>query len=99
MITPHETAQYGQMLRVSVVRETFSARISARAWETSKPSAIAPPTVVALRKPRRVTSTGHLLLLWGLRMSRATMRPTGQRCQLVTLTTCTLQREFAVTVD
>src|ERR1043165_9208768 len=49
------------MERVSVVRETFSARISARAWETSKPSATAPPTVVALRKPRRESSTGHLL--------------------------------------
>src|SRR5256714_4440392 len=80
MITPHETAQYGQMLRVSVVRETFIARISARAWETSKPSAMAPPTVVALRKPRRVTSTGHLLISL-LRMSRTTMLPSRQKCQ------------------
>src|SRR6266498_4558453 len=68
------------MERVSVVRETFSERISARAWETSKPSAMAPPTVVALRKPRRVTSTGHLLICYG-GMSRTTMLPSSQKCQ------------------
>jgi hypothetical protein len=31
MITPHDTAQYGHVLRVSVVRAILNARISARA--------------------------------------------------------------------
>src|SRR6266536_2797699 len=48
------------MLRVSVVLEILSARISARAVVRSKPSAIAPPTVVALRKVRRDRSKRHL---------------------------------------
>src|SRR5439155_1403954 len=37
MMTPHATAQYGQMLRVSVVRAILSCRISARACEMSNP--------------------------------------------------------------
>src|SRR5437588_11079658 len=59
MITPQETAQYGQMLRVSVVREILKARISARAFVRSKPRAMAPPTVVAFKKPRRESSMRH----------------------------------------
>ena len=57
MITPHETEQYGQVLRVSVVREIFSSRISARASDSSKsPRPIAPPTAaVPLRNVRRST--------------------------------------------
>src|SRR5690242_19570978 len=56
MIKPQETAQYGQVLRVSVVREILNARISASARETSKPRAMVPPIVVALKNPRRVSS-------------------------------------------
>src|SRR5206468_12078266 len=40
MITPHATAQYGQMLCVSVVREIFSSRACASAGRTSKPKAV-----------------------------------------------------------
>jgi hypothetical protein len=40
MITPHATAQYGQMLCVSVVREIFSSRAWASAGRTSKPKAV-----------------------------------------------------------
>src|SRR4030095_1644418 len=60
MMTPHETEQYGQVLRVSVVREIFSSRISARASERSKtPSPSAPPTAaVPLRNVRRSTCMG-----------------------------------------
>src|SRR5438874_9436910 len=61
MITPQETAQYGQMLRVSVVRDILNARSSARAFVRSKPRAMAPPTVVAFKKPRRESSMRHLL--------------------------------------
>ena len=56
MMTPQETAQYGQVLRVSVVREIFSSRISAWARERSKPRATPPPTAVALRNVRRFMS-------------------------------------------
>src|SRR5437867_13381582 len=49
------------MLRVSVVRDTLKARISARALVRSKPRSMAPPTVVAFRKLRRENSTKHLL--------------------------------------
>jgi hypothetical protein len=56
MIKPHDTEQYGHVLRVSVVRAILSARISARASSTSNPNAIVVPIVVALRKPRRVSS-------------------------------------------
>jgi hypothetical protein len=56
-INPQDTEQYGQVLRVSVVRAIFSARISARASERLKPNAaVVVPNVVALRNPRRVTS-------------------------------------------
>jgi hypothetical protein len=44
------------MLRVSVVREILNSRISACARDTSNPRAIVPPTVVAFKKPRRVSS-------------------------------------------
>src|ERR1041385_985865 len=55
------------MLRVSVVREILNWRISARAFETSNPRAIAPPTVDAFKKPRRESSKGHLLCRTGCR--------------------------------
>ena len=42
MIMPHETAQYGQVLRVSVVRAILNSRISASARATSNPSAMVP---------------------------------------------------------
>src|SRR5919109_3615526 len=56
MITPQLTEQYGQVLRVSVVREIFSACVCAYAGFRSKPRivAVTPPTVVILRKSRRV---------------------------------------------
>src|SRR5262249_27368467 len=47
------------MLRVSVVREIFSSRISASARETSKPRATPPPMAVALRKVRRCMGDLH----------------------------------------
>src|SRR6266446_2032898 len=47
MITPQETAQYGQMLLVSVVRAILSCRISARAWDMSKPIPAAAPAPTA----------------------------------------------------
>src|SRR5215467_1571741 len=49
------------MLRVSVVRAILSSRISASALETSKPSAIVDPMVVAFKSPRRVSSMSALL--------------------------------------
>src|SRR3954453_19709437 len=84
MITPHDTAQYGQMLRVSVVRAILNCRISARACDRSKPRATAPPTVVALRKPRRVNSTGTSMSGKSERLigkSNATLLPQGITCQ------------------
>src|SRR5262249_35276551 len=55
MITPQDTEQYGQVLRVSVVREILSSRASARASFRSKnPRPSAPPTAaVPLRNVRR----------------------------------------------
>src|SRR5712691_1448519 len=54
MITPHETAQYGQVLRVSVVRAILNCRISARAFEVSKPMpTAAPPSAAPCRNVRR----------------------------------------------
>src|SRR6267378_8692176 len=47
MITPQATAQYGQMLRVSVVRAILSYRISARACEMSNPIPTAAPAAAA----------------------------------------------------
>src|SRR5882724_875899 len=46
-MTPHATAQYGQMLRVSVVRAILSCRISARACEMSNPIPTAAPAAAA----------------------------------------------------
>src|SRR3989449_2382345 len=46
-MTPHATAQYGQMLRVSVVRAILSCRISARACEMSNPIPTAAPATAA----------------------------------------------------
>src|SRR3954469_16155540 len=59
MMTPHDTAQYGHVLRVSVVRAILNSRISARALFRSNPSAAPPPTTApSLKKVRRFT--GHL---------------------------------------
>ena len=55
MITPHETEQYGQVLRVSVVREILSSRISARASESSNSPSPTTPAAVPLRNVRRST--------------------------------------------
>src|ERR1041385_8821122 len=86
MITPHDTAQYGQVLRVSVVRETLKARISALALERSKASAAAPPTVVAFRKLRRESSTRYLLCRADGRGSyRGTYAPAVLHCQALLL--------------
>src|ERR1700730_2038207 len=53
-MTPHATAQYGQMLRVSVVRAIFSCRISARARDMSNPiPAAAPAAAAPFRNVRR----------------------------------------------
>src|SRR5438105_15744530 len=55
MITPQETAQYGQVLRVSVVRAILNCRISARARDMSKPiPTAAPPSAAPLRNVRRL---------------------------------------------
>src|SRR2546425_1214570 len=54
MMTPHETEQYGQVLRVSVVRAILNCRISARARDMSKPMpTAAPPSAAPFRKVRR----------------------------------------------
>src|SRR6266849_3018383 len=54
MITPHATAQYGQILRVSVVRAFLNYRISARARDTSNPiPAAAPATTAPFKNVRR----------------------------------------------
>src|SRR5258708_1277693 len=47
MMTPHATAQYGQMLRVSVVRAILNCRISARARDMSNPIPTAAPATAA----------------------------------------------------
>src|SRR5438094_5697604 len=70
-ITPQETAQYGQMLRVSVVREIFSSRISARADLRSNPSAAAPPTAAAEPFRKVLRFMGHLDVRASLRLGRS----------------------------
>src|SRR5467141_1021993 len=62
MITPQETEQYGQVLRVSVVRAIFNSRISARACLRSNPSATAPPTAAAEPFRKVLRFTGWLLV-------------------------------------
>src|SRR3982074_1423139 len=58
--TPHATAQYGHVLRVSVVRESLNSRTSAIATEAEKPSSarLEPASVapVIFRNWRRVRS-------------------------------------------
>src|ERR671936_2927799 len=58
MITPQLTEQYGQVERVSEVREIFSACVCAMTGATSKPKAdrVAPPAKVALMKVLLETS-------------------------------------------
>src|SRR5713226_4686812 len=60
MMVPQPTAQYGQVERVSLARAIFSVRSCAYAGFRSKPksAAAAPPTVVSLRKSRRVGFIG-----------------------------------------
>src|SRR5215471_15480133 len=59
MMTPQLTEQYGHVERVSLARAIFSVRSCAYAGSKSKPNnaAAAPPTVVSLRKSRRVGFT------------------------------------------
>src|SRR6267142_521237 len=58
--TPQATAQYGHVLRVSVVRESLNSRTSASATEAEKPSSarLEPASVapVIFRNWRRVRS-------------------------------------------
>src|SRR5262245_57455958 len=75
--TPHATAQYGQVLRVSVVRESLNSRTSAIATDAEKPmSARLEPASVApvtfrnwrlvrsvMRSPLRVALASRLQ--WG----------------------------------
>jgi hypothetical protein len=63
MITPQDTAQYGHVLLVSVVRAIFSSRISARAAFRSNPSATAPPTAAAEPFKKVLRFTGWLLVV------------------------------------
>jgi hypothetical protein len=57
MTTLHPTAQYGQTLRVCVVREIFSACACAAATRRSKPNAVT-ITAPALKNPRRDSFAG-----------------------------------------
>src|SRR5437660_2481982 len=62
MITPHATAQYGQVLRVSVVRAILNWRISARARDTSNPiPTAAPARAVPFKNVRRFMGPPHPL--------------------------------------
>src|SRR5579862_7348396 len=60
MTTPHATAQYGQVLRVSVARESLNSRTSAIATDAEKPirARLDPASVapVTFRNSRRVRS-------------------------------------------
>jgi hypothetical protein len=66
MMTPHPTEQYGQVLRVSLVRSSLKARTAACAAAGEKPNAVkveAPiDAPVSLSKPRRETLTAPMLL-------------------------------------
>src|SRR5882762_8196285 len=77
MITPQETEQYGQVLRVSVVRAIFNSRISARACLRSNPSATAPPTAAAEPFRKVLRFTGWLLVV---EIARSLLRD-GPACQ------------------
>src|SRR6266536_200682 len=62
MMTPQLTEQYGQVLRVSVVREIFSVLDWAKIGATSKPNAerAAPPAIELRRNVRRDIPIGRL---------------------------------------
>src|SRR3982074_1428547 len=81
--TPHATAQYGQVLRVSVVRESLNSRTSAMATEAEKPSSarLEPASVapVIFRNWRRVRSCMRAPVL----PARGTRRNAVSLCPLV----------------
>src|ERR1700738_4018470 len=85
--TPHATAQYGQVLRVSVVRESLNSRTSAIATEAEKPSSarLEPARVapVVLRKWRRVRSVlcGSVSRTGGKRRNALSLCPLTRRPQ------------------
>src|ERR1017187_8623905 len=58
MMTPQLTAQYGQVLRVSVVREIFRLSACARIGCGSKPKTVTPtaPAIPVLKNARLETS-------------------------------------------
>src|SRR5579862_8325834 len=69
MMTPHATAQYGQVFRVSVARDSLNSRTSASAADGENPmSARLEPARVApetARKRRRVISAMEVIPLCG----------------------------------
>src|SRR5262245_27021300 len=69
MMTPQLTEQYGQVLRVSLVREILSVRDCATTGATSSPNAdsAAPPAIERWRKARREIA----------------IRPSGEVCHTV----------------
>src|ERR1700730_9096701 len=79
--TPHATAQYGQVLRVSVARESLNSRTSAMATEAEKPrSARLEPASVApviFRNWRRVRSVmrAPVLQAGGKRLNAVSVCP------------------------
>jgi len=85
--TPHATAQYGQVLRVSVARESLNSRTSAIATEAEKPrSARLEPASVApviFRNWRRVRSVmrAPVLRTGGKRRNALSLCPLTRRPQ------------------
>src|SRR5262249_15859661 len=73
MITPQLTEQYGQVLRVSVVRAIFSVLACAKAGVASNPNAVstAPPLTADCRKLRLEIS------LWNMSLASGSIRPQG----------------------
>src|SRR5271165_4438126 len=63
-MTPQDTAQYGQVLRVSVVRAIFKSRNSARASDNSKKASPTPTAAVPLRNVRRCICIANLQGAW-----------------------------------
>src|SRR6185312_10922087 len=76
--TPQATAQYGQVLRVSVVRESLNSRTSAIAAEGEKPSSarLEPASVapVIVRNWRRVRSVMRAPVLRATRRGLAAIQ-------------------------
>src|SRR5436190_200031 len=65
MMTPQLTEQYGQVLRVSLVRVIFKVLAWATTGVTSKPKAdnTVPPAIELCRNMRRDMAIRHLLVL------------------------------------